>query len=223
MVCQAVEYNDRLGLAHKSWNTLDRVQNNLSDLAGLSGVRQAEAEFDPSLVGAAIVDNGVCQHICVRQDYHPSIRCSHFSGAQVDRQYSPIKTFHANRFAHMEGLLQQQDDSGSEVLHDVLQGKANRKPDNAKPGQEGGHIHELLQGSNDTCENNRPERQLSKELDNAGGRSSSLEYASKEIADQPGNIQAENKNNKRGKQFGRTRHKKSNKLINILFHLLSPS
>jgi tRNA threonylcarbamoyladenosine biosynthesis protein TsaE len=50
-----------------------------------------------------------------------------------------------------------------------------------------------------------------------------LNYASKEIADQAGEVQAEDKNNKRRKQFGNASDKKSNHLIKIGFHFLSPS
>ena len=108
------------GVSTYPCHVFDRVQDNVPDGLRLAVVRKVDAELDPPFVGARVVDDGVCQHIRVRQDDHTSIGGSHFGGAQVNRQHGPIEAFHADGFPHMEWLLEQQDDPGGKVLHDVL-------------------------------------------------------------------------------------------------------
>src|ERR1051325_10988948 len=101
MIGKAVKHNDRSRFLKKSRNFLDGIQNNLSDGIRLGGMRQVETKVDSSLAGAAVVDDGVCQYLRVRQNDHASVGCPHLGSTQVNCQNGPIEAFHANGFSHM--------------------------------------------------------------------------------------------------------------------------
>src|SRR5919106_5723245 len=117
---QIIEYDDRLWLSKDPRNFLDCCQNDFPGNGWIGAMRQAEAEVDAPLAGAGVIHDGVCEHTRIWQDHNPSIGCSDFGGAQVDRQHGSLEAGQFNRFTYMEWLLKQQDDPRGEIFHDVL-------------------------------------------------------------------------------------------------------
>ena len=153
---QVFEDNGRLGVGGIARYLFDGVQQNAPDALRFTGVGQAQLQFDAPLAGTRIIDDRVRQHLRIRQDDHPAVGGQDLGRAQVDLHDRSLEPFDANRFADVERLLQQEDDPRGKVLHDILQGKTDRKTEDPQAGQEGGHVEEALQGGDRAGDDDRP-------------------------------------------------------------------